>query len=99
MPKPSKKIIIQGITSQGQTFRPSDWAERMSGVMASFKNKRIYYSPLLQPSVSEEGLKCILVDPVLKDSSPQVYEAILNFAKHNNLNICDEDQEVLENTL
>jgi len=98
MPKPTKKIIIQGITPEGQTFRPSDWAERMSGVLASFKNKRIYYSPLLQPSVNEEGLKCILLDPNLKESSPHVFEAILDFAKRNNLNICDENQEVTELT-
>lgn len=86
-----KKIIIEGRTLQGKQFRPSDWAERMSGVMATFKNSRIYYSPLLQPSVTTEGLQCILLDPQLKDQSPQVYDAVLDFAKHNNLNICEED--------
>ena len=30
------EIIIQGITSEGRTFRPSDWAERLSGILASF---------------------------------------------------------------
>ena len=44
----SKKIIIEGVTTQGKEFRPSDWAERMSGALASFKNSRIHYSPLLQ---------------------------------------------------
>jgi len=38
-----KKIIIEGVTSQGKAFRPSDWAERMSESMASFKNRRIHY--------------------------------------------------------
>lgn len=88
----SKKIVIEGITSQGKHFRPSDWAERMSGSMASFKNSRIHYSPLLQPSVNNEGYKCVLLDPKLKESSPQVYQAILDFAKANNLKICG-DQE------
>ncbi len=64
----------------------------MSGVMATFKNCRIYYSPLLQPSVTEEGLKCILIDPILKESSPHVYEAVLDFAKNNNL-VTDENQD------
>lgn len=86
-----KKIVIKGITAQGKTFRPSDWAERMSGSMATFKNSRINYSPLLQPSVNHEGYKCVLLDPRLKDSSPEVYQAILDFAKNNNLNICSED--------
>ncbi|HZF85116.1 MAG TPA: DUF3579 domain-containing protein, partial [Burkholderiaceae bacterium] len=30
---PGKEIFIQGITSTGRTFRPSDWAERLAGVM------------------------------------------------------------------
>lgn len=86
-----KKIIIEGVTAQGKTFRPSDWAERMSGAMASFKNSRIQYSPLLQPLVNTEGYKCIMLDPTLKESSPQIYQAILDFAKENNLKICGED--------
>lgn len=87
----SKKIVIEGITDQGKVFRPSDWAERMSGSMASFKHRRIHYSPLLQPSVNKEGYKCVLLDPKLKESSPQVYQSIIEFAKANNLRICGED--------
>lgn len=86
-----KTIIIEGITSQGKTFRPSDWAERMSGTLASFKNSRIHYSPLLQPSVNSEGYQCVLLDPKLKESSPQVYQSILDFARNNNLKICGEE--------
>ena len=79
--KKSEKIVISGLTEQGKVFRPSNWAERMSGTMATFKNRRIYYSPLLQPSVNHEGYKCVILDPKLKESSPQVYETILEFAK------------------
>lgn len=94
MTKPKdKKIVIKGITPQGKAFRPSDWAERMSGKMATFKDSRIHYSPLLQPSVNHEGYKCVLLDPKLQESSPRVYQAILDFAKSNNLNICGEDDE------
>ena len=89
----SKKIIIEGVTTQGQQFRPSDWAERMSGSLASFKNSRIHYSPLLQPSTNHKGYKCVLLDPKLKESSPQVYQAILDFAEANQLKICNEDDE------
>lgn len=94
-----KKIVIKGVTAQGKPFRPSDWAERMSGTLATFKNSRIYYSPLLQPSVNHEGFKCVLLDPKLKDSSPQVYQAILEFAKANNLKICgEEDKSAIDET-
>lgn len=87
-----KKIVIEGITTSGQTFRPSDWAERMSGAMACFKNSRLHYSPLLQPSVNQEGYKCVLLDPKLKETSPEVYQSILDFAKANHLKICGEDE-------
>lgn len=87
-----KKIIIEGVTEQGKPFRPSDWAERMSGTLASFKNRRIHYSPLLQPSVNHEGFKCVVLDPKLKESCPQIYQSILDFAKSNNLKICGEDE-------
>ncbi|WP_419420217.1 DUF3579 domain-containing protein [Legionella sp. D16C41] len=86
-----KKIVIEGVTEQGKTFRPSDWAERMSGTMAVFKNNRLYYSPLLQPSINTQGYKCVLLDPKLKETSPDVYQAIMEFAKKNNLKICDEN--------
>lgn len=90
--KHDKKIVIEGVTPEGDAFRPSDWAERMSGAMASFKNSRIHYSPLLQPSVNHEGYKCVLLDPKLKESSPQIYQSILDFAKANQLKICNENE-------
>lgn len=87
----AKTIIIEGVTEQGKPFRPSDWAERMSGSMASFENRRIRYSPLLQPSINTDGYKCVLLDPKLKETSPQVYKAIMDFARQNNLKICGEE--------
>ena len=32
----AKEVLIQGITRDGRTFRPSDWAERLAGVMSTF---------------------------------------------------------------
>lgn len=93
MSDPEKKtIVIEGVTPQGKVFRPSDWAERMSGTLASFKNRRIHYSPMLQPSINSEGYRCVLLDPKLKESSPQVYQTIIEFAKNNNLRICGEEE-------
>ncbi len=85
-----KKIVIQGVTESGEKFRPSDWAERMSGNLSTFRNHRIYYSPMLQPSV-KDGNNCILLDPALEKSNPALYQSILDFAKTNKLKICDED--------
>ncbi|MFW9621480.1 MAG: DUF3579 domain-containing protein, partial [Macromonas sp.] len=33
----AKEVLIQGVTSNGKTFRPSDWAERLAGVMSQFR--------------------------------------------------------------
>lgn len=88
----TKKIIIEGITETGQTFRPSDWAERVSEKLSTFRNHRIVYSPLLQPMM-KDGYKCVALDPRLKESNPKLYESILQFAEANNLKICKEDNE------
>ena len=86
------KIIIEGITESGEQFRPADWAERMSGGLSTFHKHRIKYSPLLQPS-TKDGHKCVLLDPKLKDSNPELYKSIMEFANNNQLKICREDEE------
>lgn len=93
MSKKDSKIIIQGVTSEGNSFRPSDWAERMSGQLSTFKRRKIQYSPLLQPSV-KDGNKCVVLDPKLKISNPTLYQSILDFAHQNHLVICKEDDNV-----
>lgn len=90
--KTPQKIIIEGKTKEGKQFRPSDWAERMSGSMATFLKNRIHYSPLLQPTVNTEGYKCVVLDPALKETNPELYESILEFARINNLTICKEEE-------
>ncbi len=78
-------IIIQGITVDGRKFRPSDWAERMSGMMSRFgDDHRIYYSPRLRP-VSIEGVKCIALDASLQQTDPGIYQQIMEFAERNHL--------------
>jgi len=88
--KKGKKIIIEGVTESGERFRPSNWAERMSGKLSTFKNHRISYSPLLRPMM-KEGNKCIILDEKLKESNPALYESILRFALNNKLRIRDTE--------
>lgn len=88
----TKKIIIEGVTESGETFRPSDWAERMSGSLCTFNNHRIVYSPLLQPSV-QAGEKCVVLDPALKETNPEMYQSIMEFVKDNKLKTHEEEEE------
>ena len=89
--QPQEKIVIEGVTEEGKTFRPSDWAERMSGKLATFNKSRIKYSPMLQPSTNKQGNKCVLLDASLKESNPELYNSIMQFAQTNQLKICEDD--------
>ncbi|MDF2530318.1 MAG: acetyltransferase [Gammaproteobacteria bacterium] len=82
----STKTIIEGITDEGKKFQPADWAERVSGSLSTFRNRRIIYSPLLQPAV-KNGNKCVIVDDELKEIHPELYKEILSFAESNHLKI------------
>jgi hypothetical protein len=85
-----KTVVIEGITEEGHAFRPSDWAERVGGNLATFKDCRLHYSPLLMPSTTDEGNRCVILDPILKQTNPELYESLLAFAKTNHLKICRE---------
>jgi len=81
---PSKKIIIEGVTKNGESFRPSDWVERVCGSLATFDNCHMTYSPLLQPVV-RNGYKCLILDSILKETNPEIYKSIMRFVDENKL--------------
>lgn len=86
-----KKIIIEGVTDSGRKFRPSDWAERMSGSLSTFgRDQRIHYSPMLQP-LTINGIKCVVIDPLMKDEYPEMFAYIMGWASNNQLKIIEED--------
>ncbi|MBN4079103.1 DUF3579 domain-containing protein [Beggiatoa alba] len=86
-----KKIIIEGKTQAGRKFRPSDWAERMSGALSTFgRDQRIQYSPMLQPLIID-GIKCIVLDPKMEDHFPEMYTYIMGWASNNDLVVTEED--------
>lgn len=92
-----KKLFIQGITSSGKPFRPSDWVERLCGVMASFRplgdtgDPRFCYSPYVTPALFA-NVKCVAIDTRLADLDPRALDFVMNFAKDNDLVI----QEITE---
>ena len=83
-----KLILIEGVTETGEKFRPSDWAERMCGCLASFTNRRMVYSPQLRPLMDHESrTKCLVIDPKLKETNPDIFDCIMKFAGENRLKI------------
>ena len=78
------RLILKGITSEGNKFRPSDWAERLCGNLCTFRNRRMYYSPLLRPAVID-GIKCVIVDAKLNDEHSSLLSDVVHFATKNDL--------------
>lgn len=87
MPETQNMIIIEGVTEDGRTFRPSDWIERISGSLSTFgTDHRIRYSHYLQPQIIE-GRKCLVIDPELNRVNPSAFNFLVDFAKGNKLRI------------
>jgi hypothetical protein len=81
------EIVIVGVTLAGKTFRPSDWAERLCGVVSIFgEDQRINYSPYVKPILSAE-VKCVIVDCRLQELNPEAFEFLLGFARDNELKL------------
>ncbi len=81
------EIVIQGVTETGETFRPSDWAERLSGMLSVFSaDGYLAYSPFLKP-IMAGGVRCVAVDRVLENRDPTAFAFLLQFARDNQLKL------------
>ena len=91
-----RQYYIQGVTQDGRSFRPSDWAERLAGAMSSFRpggvqggiGAFIGYSPYCVPRVID-GVKCVIVSEALKDVEPMAWDFVMNFARDNGLRVVE----------
>jgi hypothetical protein len=85
----SREYFIHGVTSDGRPFRPSDWAERLCGVLAAFGNDhRMQYSPFVHP-VTANGVRCVVVDVRVEELEPMAYRFLVSFARDNELQVRD----------
>lgn len=90
----AKEVFIQGITRDGRNFRPSDWAERLAGVMSSFRpggaqpGSHLSYSPWCVPTLVN-GVKCVIVNSELRDFDVMAWDFVMNFARDNDLQVAE----------
>src|SRR5437764_12980047 len=83
------EFVIQGLTGDGKPFRPSDWAERLCGVMSAFGgDHRMQYSPYVHP-VTAAGIRCVVVAVRLEELEPMAYRFLPSFAEANALQVRD----------
>ena len=95
-PPPPRQVFIQGLTQDGRTFRPSDWAERLAGAMSSFRpgggrggiGAFIGYSPYCVPRLIN-SVKCVIVSEALRDVEPMAWDFVMNFARDNQLQLAE----------
>src|SRR5437763_3895400 len=87
MPGEAAEFVIQGVTQDGKPFRPSDWAERLCGVMAAFGgDHRMQYSPFVHP-VTVNGVRGVVIDRRLEQIEPRPVRFLVTFAKDNELRV------------
>ena len=90
----SQEVFILGLTQNGKTFRPSDWAERLAGVMSQFRpggmrrGGHLGYSPWCGPTTMN-GAKCVIVKRELQVHEPMAWDFVMNFARDNGLQTTD----------
>lgn len=88
-----QQLVIHGLTLEGQRFRPSDWAERLAGVMSQFRpagsfGGYITYSPYVVPVVLD-GTRCVVVDQRLRELEPLAWKFVCDFATDNHLQVTE----------
>jgi hypothetical protein len=93
---PPRQLFIRGLTKEGRSFRPSDWAERLAGAMSSFRpggaqggiGAFIGYSPYCVPRIVG-GVKGVVVSEALRGIEPMAWDFVMNFARDNELQVAE----------
>ena len=79
-PNPDE-IVIYGTTSNGKTFRPSDWAERLCGILSSFdKGNRLSYHQWVRPLLIGK-IRSVAVGKQLETINPPMFRFLMDFAE------------------
>ncbi len=82
------EIIIEGKTVDGKKFRPSDWVDRLCGMLAEFEGQKVAYSPYLRPMMFKD-MHCVAVKHELKQALPEMFKLVMQFAADNKLVVTD----------
>jgi len=90
-------LIIEGLTEDGQRFRPSDWIDRLIDAVSVYgSDRRVRIRPCTGPERRQQqvvflqaqmvdGQKCLRVDGRLRDANPAGYDYLIEFILSNRL--------------
>lgn len=86
------EIIIHGTTSNGKVFRPSDWAERLCGILSSFtKDHRLAYHEFVHPMLIDK-VRCVTISKQLEEVNPSMFRFLMDFAADNDLRVMSAEE-------
>lgn len=103
MTSETPKLVIEGITEDGQIFRPSDWIERLIGTLSTYgEDRRTNSRPhvgvdrrrrqeIFLRAQMIDGHKCLVVDTRLREANPPAYRFLQEFIGNNRLRILSLD--------
>jgi len=95
-------VVIVG-KSNGRIFRPSspdlNWANRLCGWFVDGIHHvtnfgaPLGFASLLYPFTNSEGVVCLFMDDSMQNTAPNIYQAVMDFAKAHELEIQDGDKD------
>jgi len=81
------EFVVQGFNKDGQSFRPSNWAERLCDMLSTTgKDGRIVYSSYVRPIVTQ-GIPAVVVRFSLEQADPHAFELLRQFVASNHLTV------------
>ena len=87
------EVVIRGVTTQGRKFRPSDWADRLAGLVSQVgDDHRLNYCPCVQP-ITREGVRCVVISRSLEQQDARMFRFLMDFARDNDLEVVEGRQQ------
>jgi hypothetical protein len=79
------EFVVQGVSKDGEVFRPSNWADRLCDMLSTTgKDGRILYSSYLRP-IMVQGIHSVVVRFSLEKNDPHAFELLKQFVVSNHL--------------
>ena len=84
-PRGEDFVLINGQTTDGKKFRPSDWCDRLHSTLRALDPEEYEVCVEYVHLVNGENGRGILIDRALQDVNPMLFKFFMNFVQSNSL--------------